>query len=171
MPMYETSAKDRLSLDAEARGEERIILVFDLNDEFYGLDVNLVREIVRVPGRITRVPNAPSYICGVINLRGTVIPVLDMSIKMGRESSEGSADSRIVVAEFEDLNLGVIVDAVREVRTIYETEIEGADRVETNVEAEYLGGVAKIDDGRLICLLNLPRLLDIREIIEGEEER
>jgi chemotaxis signal transduction protein len=57
-----------------------------------------------------------------------------MSIKMGRESSEGSADSRIVVAEFEDLNLGVIVDAVREVRTIYETEIEGADRVETNVE-------------------------------------
>lgn len=171
MPMYETSAKDRLSLDAEARGEERIILVFDLNDEFYGLDVNLVREIVRVPGRITRVPNAPSYIRGVINLRGTVIPVLDMSIKMGRESSEGSADSRIVVAEFEDLNLGVIVDAVREVRTIYESEVESADRVETNAEAEYLGGVAKIDDGRLICLLNLPRLLDIREIIEGEEER
>jgi chemotaxis signal transduction protein len=54
--MYETSAKDRLSLDAEARGEERIILVFDLNDEFYGLDVNLVREIVRVPGGLPAFP-------------------------------------------------------------------------------------------------------------------
>lgn len=171
MSVLETSVKEQLSVEAEAGGGERIILVFDLNEEFYGLDVNLVREIVRVPGRITRVPNAPSYIRGVINLRGTVIPVLDMSIKMGRESSEGSSDSRIVVAEFEDLNLGVIVDAVREVRTIYEREIESADRVETSIEAEYLGGVAKIDDGRLICLLDLPRLLDIREIIEGEERR
>ncbi|MBL3593495.1 MAG: chemotaxis protein CheW [Synergistaceae bacterium] len=171
MSILETSEKEQMTLDAETRGKERIILVFDLNEEFYGLDVNLVREIVRVPGRITRVPKAPGYIRGVINLRGTVIPVLDMSIKMGRESSEADSDSRIVVAEFEDLNLGVMVDAVREVRTIYEAEIESADRVETSADAEYLEGVAKIDDGRLICLLDLPRLLDIREIIEGEEEK
>ncbi len=170
MSMLETSVAEQITLDPEMRGKERIILVFDLNEEFYGLDVNLVREIVRVPGRITRVPKAPEYIRGVINLRGTVIPVLDMSVKMGREPSQAGADSRIVVAEFEDLNLGVIVDAVREVRTIYDSQIESADRVETNVEAEYLGGVAKIDDGRLICLLDLSRLFGIREIIEGEED-
>ena len=75
--------QDFRDLDVESLGEEHINLVFTLGRENFGVDVNLVREIVRVPSFITRVPNAPAYIRGVINLRGTIVPVFDMHMKIG----------------------------------------------------------------------------------------
>jgi purine-binding chemotaxis protein CheW len=144
-----TLSRGAVKTDAESRGAERILLVFDLVGEYCGLDVNMVREIVHVPPSITRVPNAPSYVRGVINLRGTVIPVLDMAVKMGNAPSQKTSDSRIVVAEYQDILFGVLVDAVREVRTIQ--------------------GVAKLEDGRLIVLLDLAGLFDIDDLVQEEE--
>ena len=75
--------QDFRDIDMESLGEEHINLVFKLGLENFGVDVNMVREIVRVPSFITRVPNAPAYIRGVINLRGTIVPVFDMHMKIG----------------------------------------------------------------------------------------
>ncbi len=157
--------------EAVAAGE-RTLLIFDLVGEHCGLDVNLVREIVHVPPRITRVPNAPHYVRGVINLRGTVIPVLDCVVKMGTSPKEDTPESRIVVAEFEEIQFGVLVDAVREVRTIPDTLVETANASNANssaIGAEYITGVAKMEDGRLIVLLDLAELFEIAELLEEDE--
>lgn len=155
--------------DTEVAGPERILLVFDLAEEYCGLDVNMVREIVHVPPSITRVPNAPGYVCGVINLRGTVIPVLDMATKMGNMPSERTKESRIVVAEYEEIFFGVLVDAVREVRTIQEDQVEIESEADVKIGHEYVQGVAKLEDGRLIVLLDLAKLFGILELVEEEE--
>lgn len=150
--------------------ETRTLLVFDLVGEHCGLPVNLVREIVHVPPRITRVPNAPHYVRGVINLRGTVIPVLDCAIKMGGVATEHSSESRIVVAEFEGIQFGVLVDAVREVRSVPDSLIEASNAQGTStIGTDYVTGVAKMDDGRLIVLLDLALLFDITELLEEED--
>ncbi|MDL2263031.1 chemotaxis protein CheW [Synergistaceae bacterium OttesenSCG-928-I11] len=156
--------------DNAAPENERTLLVFDLAGEHCGLDVNLVREIVHVPPRITRVPNAPHYVRGVINLRGTVIPVLDCVIKMGGGHTEHTNETRIVVAEFEGIQFGVLVDAVREVRTVADSLIESGDsaRSTSSIGDDYILGVAKMDDGRLIVLIDLAALFEIEELIEED---
>lgn len=154
---------------AATHEDEKTLLVFDLVGEHCGLDVNLVREIVHVPPRITRVPNAPPYVRGVINLRGTVIPVLDCIQKMNGGYTENTNETRIVVAGFEGIQFGVMVDAVREVRTIPESLIESAENVKTgSIGDEYILGIAKMDDGRLIVFLNLASLFEIDELLEEE---
>jgi purine-binding chemotaxis protein CheW len=148
---------------------ERTLLVFDLVGEYCGLDVNLVREIVHVPPRITRVPNAPHYVRGVINLRGTVIPVLDCAMKMGGSQTGNTSESRIVVAEFEGIQFGVLVDAVREVRSVPDSLIESEDSSSAgSIGTEYVIGIAKMDDGRLIVLLDLAQLFEITQLLEED---
>lgn len=151
--------------------QERIILVFELFKENYSLDVNMVREIVRVPPIITRVPNAPHFVRGVINLRGTVIPVMDISQKMGGAPQEINNESRIVVVEYEEVLFGFLVDAVREVSTITDAQVEPADAVDANVDKKYLLGVAKAADGRLIVLLDLVSLFEIGDGDEDKKEK
>lgn len=159
----------------EREGSERVertqtLLVFDLVGEHCGLPVNLIREIVHVPPRITRVPNAPHYVRGVINLRGTVIPVLDCAMKMGGRATEHSGESRIVVAEFEGIQFGVLVDAVREVKSVPDSLIESSNMSGAgDIATDYVTGVAKMEDGRLIVLLDLALLFDITELLEEEE--
>jgi purine-binding chemotaxis protein CheW len=155
--------------ETAALESERTLLVFDLVGEHCGLDVNLVREIVHVPPRITRVPNAPHFVKGVINLRGTVIPVLDCALKMGGAYTDNTSESRIVVAEFEGIQFGVLVDAVREVRSVADSLIESADASRNGaIGTDYVTGVAKMEDGRLIVLLDLAALFDINELLEEE---
>lgn len=168
-PVNEAPVKKKRAEEVEAVSPERILLVFDLVGEYCGLDVNIVREIVHVPPSITRVPNAPPYVCGVINLRGTVIPVLNMAVKMGNIPSLASKESRIVVAEYDEIFFGVLVDSVREVRTIKEDQVETQADTDVKIGHEYVQGVAKIEDGRLIVLLDLARLFGIADLIEENE--
>lgn len=155
--------------ESEKTEQMRTLLVFDLLGEHCGLPVNLVREIVHVPPRITRVPNAPQYVRGVINLRGTVIPVLDCAIKMGGMKTGHSGESRIVVAECEGIQFGVLVDAVREVKSVPDSLIETSSTSgTTTIGTDYVTGVAKTEDGRLIVLLDLALLFDIMELQEEE---
>ncbi|EFC90498.1 CheW protein [Dethiosulfovibrio peptidovorans DSM 11002] len=150
------------------KGEEKIILVFGLNEENFGLDVQDIREIVRVPPTITRVPNAPSHIKGVINLRGTIVPVLDVSMRIGEGSNEETSESRIIVVEYSDVLFGILVDDVKEVNTIYESQIEQVSDLDSAVDQEFMRGVAKMEDGRLIVLLDLPALFQIEGLVEDE---
>ncbi|MDR2529817.1 MAG: chemotaxis protein CheW [Synergistaceae bacterium] len=160
------SSKD---INVESLGQEHINLVFALGKEDFGLDINIVREIVRVPPFITRVPNAPNYIRGVINLRGTIVPVFDMELKVGMDSTALTEEARIVVLSVSDIMFGIIVNAVREVRTIYDAQLEAASKLSTTLEKRYVMWVAKPADGRLILLLDVSSLFDLDQILlEGE---
>jgi purine-binding chemotaxis protein CheW len=154
-------------VDVELLGEERICLIFGLGDEDFGLDVNVVREIVRVPPFITRVPNASHYIRGVINLRGTIVPVFDMGLKIGISPTPMTDEARIVVISLNDITFGIIVNAVREVITIYESQIEAVNQ-ELAEDRRYVLGVAKPEDGRLIVLLDIYTLFDLEQILAEE---
>jgi purine-binding chemotaxis protein CheW len=153
--------------DVELVGKERICLVFRLGEEDFGLDVNLVREIVRVPPFITRVPNASHYIRGVMNLRGTIVPVFDMELKIGIPPTPITEEARIIVVTLSDITFGIIVNSVREVITIYKSQIESVNQ-EFAGERRYVLGVAKPTDGRLIVLLDIYTLFDLEQILAEE---
>lgn len=150
----------------EDRGGEHITLIFALGGEDYGLHVNFVKEIVRLPPFITRVPNAPSSVRGVINLRGSIVPVFDMRQKMEVAENDLTDKARIVVLSWNEILFGILVDAVKEVSTIYDGQVEPTPQLNASIERKYLLGVAKRDDGRLIVLLDIPALFGIDDIID-----
>src|SRR4030088_210732 len=149
-----------------APGEERQLVVFQLGAELYGVDIARVHEIIRLQA-VTRVPRAPSFVEGVINLRGKVIPVVDLRRRFGLPSAEHTRASRIVVVEIGDQVVGIVVDGVSEVLRVNGATIEPPSPVVAGVESDYLQGIAKLPD-RLVILLNLDRVLarDERRALE-----
>ena len=161
--------QDIRDVEVESLGEEHINLVFALGREDFGVDVNIVKEIVRVPSFITRVPNAPMYIRGVINLRGTIVPVFDMQLKIGMPSTPLTEEARIIVLSVNEVMFGIIVNSVREVRTIYDSQMEPATKLSSAMDNRYILWVAKPSDGRLILLLDIHSLFDLDQILQEED--
>lgn len=155
-------------IDVESLGEEHINLVFALGNENFGVDVNIVKEIVRVPSFITRVPNAPGYVRGVINLRGTIVPVFDMQMKIGMYPTPLTEEARIIVLFIEEVMFGIIVNSVREVRTIYDSQLEPATKLSSAMDNRHVLWVAKPADGRLILLLDVSSLFELDQILQEE---
>ncbi len=137
--------------------DEQQLVVFDLSTEAYGVDIGAVREIIRLQD-ITRVPRTPEFVEGVINLRGKVIPVVDLRKRFGLPAEEESKENRIVVVDIGAQDIGVIVDAVTEVLRIATESVEPPASVITTADSEYLLGIAKLDS-RLIILLDLEQVL------------
>jgi purine-binding chemotaxis protein CheW len=133
------------------------LVVFDLATEHYGVDISDVREIIRMQN-ITKVPGATSYVEGIINLRGKVLPVLDLRKRLGLKVADQTEESRIVVIDITDGEVGVIVDAVTEVLRVPNSSIEPPSSMVTQGNSDYLRGIAKLTD-RLIILLDLNKLL------------
>ncbi len=138
---------------ADARTSELQIVVFELGDERYGLDIATVYEIIRHQP-ITAVPQAPEFVEGVINLRGRIIPVVDLRDRFGMGRGVLTRASRIVVAEAAGTRVGLVVDGVSEVLMVPADAIEPTPEVAAGVEAAYLRGIAKLGE-RLIILLAL----------------
>ena len=136
---------------------EQQMVLFELGNETYGLDIAAVHEIIRMQP-ITKVPKAPKYVEGVINLRGKVIPVIDLGKRFGFEKAEKAKNNRIVVVNIQDTTLGVIVDAVTEVLRIATDSIEPVSDIVTTGHSEYLLGIAKLSD-KMVILLALEKLL------------
>jgi len=136
---------------------ESQLVVFDLASEHYGVDIADVREIMRMQ-TITRVPVAMIYIEGVINLRGKVLPVLDLRKRLGLHVGELTEESRIVVIDIDSGEVGVIVDSVTEVLRVPNAAIEAPSFMLSQDQSNYLRGIAKLSD-RLIILLDLNKLL------------
>ena len=143
------------------------VVGFRIGNETYGVRIGSVREIVRVP-EITIVPNAPEAIEGVINLRGKIIPVMDLRKRFGNVSVQPDKKNRILVVELESRLLGLIVSSASEVLKIPPSEIEPPGTVFAEGESSYVTGVGKLK-GRLIILLDLPRLLRQPEFKKLEE--
>src|SRR4051794_35489398 len=149
-----------------ADGDEQQLVVFELGAELYGVEIARVHEIIRLQ-TVTRVPRAPAFVEGVINLRGKVIPVVDLRRRFGLPSAEHTRSSRIVVVEIGDQVVGIVVDGVSEVLRVNNATIEPPSPVVAGVESDYLHGIAKLPD-RLVILLNLDRVLarDERRALE-----
>ena len=149
---------------AEAGQEQRDVLVqlvvFQLGDELYGADISAVREVGPLQ-RVTKVPRTPSYLEGVTNLRGRVIPVIDLRKRLGLPVRAATKSTRIAVAELDGGQVGMVVDAVLEVLRVSAKDIEPPTALLSKVDSDYVTGVAKVKD-KLIVLLDLSRVL-VRE--------
>jgi purine-binding chemotaxis protein CheW len=146
--------------------EDVKVIVFRLQNEEYGVEVQQVKSIERLD-HITRIPKTPKFIRGVINLRGIVTPIIDLRERFDLEQTENTEGSRIIVVAVNDLEVGLIVDSANDVIDIPLNAIEPPPKVVGGVEAVYLRGVAKLQD-RLLILLNLNRVLNLEEIKQLE---
>jgi len=149
--------------DGEESGSGPLIqfVTFILMDEVYGINVMQVQEVLRVT-EIAPVPGAPSYVLGIINLRGNVVTVIDTRKRFGLPSSELDDASRIIVIESEKQVVGILVDAVAEVVELHEGDIDAAPNVGTEDSSRYIQGVATREDGLLI-------LVDLNKLLTDEE--
>ncbi len=135
---------------------------FNLGDEEYAIEILKVQEIIRMI-EITRVPNSPEFINGVINLRGRVIPVLDLGKRIGLSEKEHSGDSRIIVVELQNKVIGFIVDKVNIVLRINQNIVEPTPELMNKIESEFISGIAKMEKNLLI-LLDLDKVISQPEI-------
>lgn len=144
--------------------EERQLVVFQLAGETYGVDINWVHEIIRMQP-ITKLPRTPHFIEGVINLRGRIIPVIDLRKRFGLPTAEETQNSRIMVVEMAGVTVGMIVDAVSEVLRLPANSIEPPPPMMHGIDTAYLQGVGKWEE-RLVILLDLEKVLH-----RGEQEQ
>jgi purine-binding chemotaxis protein CheW len=154
--------------EGDALGETQLV-VFRLGDEEFGTDIAQVREIIKLVD-ITKMPGSPEFVEGVINLRDTVITIIDLRKKLGIISDGVGDDARIIVIELEDSTLGMVVDSVTEVLRLSARYLDGAPTLASRVETEYIRGVGKLDD-RILILLDLRRVLTGQEVAQVEQVR
>ncbi|MCP4758392.1 MAG: purine-binding chemotaxis protein CheW [Fuerstiella sp.] len=144
------------SRDNELEGIMQLVS-FQLGKEEYGVEISLVREIILV-GEITQVPQTSPHVKGLINLRGKVIPVVDLNLRFGLPAGEPTGETRIVLIDTGGKTIGVIVDAVNKVRRISRDQIAPAPPTVAGLGREYLIGLATLDD-RLLILLDIEKAL------------
>ncbi len=134
------------------------LVTFKIAEEEFGVDILKVQEIIRMMP-ITKVPNSPEFVEGVINLRGKVIPVIDIRKRFGMATCEHDSQTRIKVMDLQGQIVGFVVDAVCEVLRIKESTVVPPPAVVAGIGSEYMRGVGKLED-RLLILLDLDKLLD-----------
>lgn len=144
--------------------KERQLVVFRLHNEEFGVEITDVREIVK-PRHITRLPHVEEYIEGVTNLRGEVIPVINLRKRFGIQAQEDTQDTRIIMLEVNDSMVGFIVDAVTETLRLPEDAIDPPPSSIAGLRADYLAGVGKLEN-RLLILLEVDKILTSEEKIQ-----
>ena len=142
---------------------EKQIVVFELGREQFGIDIEAVDGIVKMQA-ITKLPYSPAYMEGVTNLRGSVLPVMDLRKRLDLPVEEESNETRIITINTNSLKMGMIVSSVTEVLTVDEKVIETSEAIRTNVKADFIIGIAKVDT-RLIILLDLSKVLFVKDTI------
>lgn len=154
-----------MSVAVDAVSEEDInqIVGFRLGQEEYGVDVMHVQEIILI-GQITQIPNVPEYVCGLINLRGDVIPIIDLCERFSLAQDGRTEDARIIVLNVKEKAIGIIVDAVEEVRRMRSEQIETMTTGVSGIGQQYVRGLVKFED-RLLILLNVERIADMDEAV------
>lgn len=141
------------------------LVIFSVGKELYGINIGSVQEIMRVPD-VTEVPDAPAFLEGVINLRGKVIPVINLRKRLRMQGKEKTKSTRVLVTENEGGKaglVGLLVDSVSEVRKIQPDAVEEPPAMVSAVGVEYIVGVAKVDE-RLVILLDLKKVLNVEDM-------
>jgi purine-binding chemotaxis protein CheW len=140
---------------------ENQIVVFELSSEYFGVEIAKVESIIKMQP-ITQMPHVPVFVEGVTNLRGKVLPVIDLRKRFRLPSQEVDKNSRIIVVSVDQTEVGMIVDAVSEVMSIPEGAVEVAPAITSSVDSAFITGIAKLDN-RLVILLDLARVLSAKE--------
>ena len=162
------SARDAAVIrDAILKAEEpQQYLTFQLSDEMFAIGILSIREIIEY-GFVTEVPMTPSFIRGVINLRGAVVPVLDLAVRFGRKARESTKRTCIVIVDIESTNgsheIGVVVDAVNEVLEIPHSDIEPPPEFGARIRSDFIKGMGKIN-GKFVIILEVNRVLSVEEV-------
>lgn len=161
MTMMQNSAK----LNNQSRAKKN--LIFTLGEERFGIPLSQVKEVIG-QATMTPVPDVPKFFCGLINLRGRIISILELKTKLNLDSSaRASKRPCIIISEIEGLILGFRVDDVVEVVAISDEQVERHPTLIGSVEKQkYLNGVAKLGEGRLTLLLDLNRVLEVQELLQ-----
>ena len=152
---------------AEATTRAGKYLTFIIEDESYGLEILKVREIIGIMD-ITAVPKTPEYVKGVINLRGKVIPVIDLRLKFSMEEAEQTEETCIIVVSVNDLEIGIVVDEVSEVQNISAQDIEDAPEFGAQVDTDFILGMGKVGD-RVTILLDITNVLSDADLTTARD--
>lgn len=137
-------------------------LTFHLEDEIYAIEISMVKEIIALM-KTTKVPKMPSYIKGVMNLRGIIIPVIDLRLKFQMDEIEAKMHTAIIIIQIQGSNIGFIVDKVEEVISIESENLSEAPQFGTKIDTDFVKNVAQVDD-YVIMILDLQKILDEDEI-------
>ena len=156
-----TEEHERYEDETAAEGPTSQWVTFKLGGEHYGINVMQVQEVLP-PSEIAPVPGAPSFVMGIINLRGKVVTVIDTRLRFGLQQREADKESRIIVLEVGEHVAGIMVDRVDEVASVREADIDTAPNVGNDESARYIYGVVSREDGLLI-------LVDANKLLTDEE--
>jgi purine-binding chemotaxis protein CheW len=140
---------------------EQQLVVFELANEYYGIGVDLVESIIKMRA-VTQLPRTPSCVKGVTNLRGSVLPVVDLRARFGLEEKDETRQSRIIVVAMGNIKVGVVVDGVSEVLRVSDESIESLPPLINPLDSAFLKGIVRSGD-RLIILLELSKVLNLDE--------
>lgn len=155
-----------LHVDDAAHEDQHQYLTFRLGDETFAIGILAVKEILEY-GLVTAVPMMPSFVRGVINLRGRVVPVVDLSLRFGGTRSESTRRTCIIILEVgpeaERQDIGVVVDAVSQVLEISPEDVEPAPSFGAKLRADFIAGMGKIE-GDFVIILNVERILSTEEL-------
>lgn len=155
---------DDLTFEHELAGK---YLTFMLKNEYYGMPIRPIQDIIEMQ-EYTTVPQTADYVKGVINLRGTVIPVIDLRQKFGMEQREYDKKTCIIVVNLDEIQTGLIVDRVQEVQEFPDEEIDPTPGMSSEIQVKFIAGIGKKED-QVYILLNLQRILEEKEIEELKE--
>lgn len=147
--------KQRKELTLELKS--KLYIVFMLNEEEYGIEIAYAQEILRIPNHMTKIPNMPSFVEGVINIRGKVIPVIDLKKRFDIQQTDKNEDSRLLILNLNDIILAIITDDVSEILSIEEDAIQTLNSAVSQIGQNSLTGIGKIEK-RLILLLDVLKL-------------
>jgi purine-binding chemotaxis protein CheW len=153
---------------------EKHLVLFKLGGEEFGVDINDVREIIKFES-ITRIPNTANYILGAINLRGAIITVIDLSMKLGLEPKATDKNTRIIVMEIGANTVGMVVDSATEVLRLKAEQVQPTPSIigskfQSSVNANYMNGIGTLKD-RMIILLDLKKIVDLKELEQAQRTR
>lgn len=138
----------------------RKFLIFKLNTEEFGIDIQKITTIIEKDMSIARVPKTPAYMKGVINLRGEIIPVINLRKRFNQADSGDSEETRIIIIKLEEMAVGLIVDSVAEVIDLDDDSIENITNIDSDNSLDYIMGVGKYES-RIVTLLNLEKLITL----------
>lgn len=148
---------------------ENQVVIFELGSEYFGADIAKVESIIKMQA-ITKLPHTPEFVEGVTNLRGKILPVMDLRKRFDMPAQEVNKNNRIIVVNLNQTNVGMIVDEVSEVLTIPAGAVEAAPAISSNADSACITGIAKIDE-RLVILLDLQKVLSGDEQLVDEIEK
>jgi len=155
--------KELQSSSGAGKIDDRQLVIFKIAGEEFGVDINEVKEIIRWTD-VTRIPNTESYIKGVINLRGSIVVVNDLAMKLGLPSKEIDDDTRILVVEVGSNTVGMIVDSATEVLRLDADKVKDAPSMITSgIDSNYIDGVGVLSEDRLLTLLDLAKVMESKD--------